>query len=283
MTKTFRAAIALVAGLVAAPALAEVVGAPHPEQLGLQAPASPIADYGHWMHNDLVMPIITAITLFVLALLLYTMFRFRRSANPVPSTTTHNALVEVIWTAVPVLILVVIAFPSMRLLYAQARLPEAAAETIKVTGHQWYWNYDYVDRKISFDANLSKKEELTDQSKYLLATDNALVVPAGKTVKLLVTSEDVIHAWWIPSLFVQMDAVPGRINETWIKANKPGTYYGQCNQLCGINHGYMPIMVRALAPGDYAEWLAQAKTKFAMTDNGTTELAAANSAAPARN
>ena len=258
-----------------------MAGQPKPEQLDFQTPGTEIGRIGVHMHDYLLMPIITAITLFVLALLIYTVVRFRKSANPVPSKTTHNVLIEVIWTVVPVLILVVIAFPSLRLLYAQKKLPDNPAAVIKVTGHQWYWSYEYIDEKISFDANMLKDSELKPGQPRLLETDNAMVVPAGKPVKLLIRAEDVIHAWWVPSLFVQMDAVPGRTNETWIKVEKPGTYYGQCNQLCGINHGYMPIEVRALAPAEYAAWVKDAQTRFAMNGSGPALADASSVMSPA--
>lgn len=233
-------------------------------QLGFQAPATPIAIQAQSMHNNLLLPVIVAITIFVFILMAYTAFRFRRSANPVPSQTTHNTLVEVVWTVVPVLILIVIAFPSMKLLYAESRLPEKAALVIKATGHQWYWSYEYVDEKIGFDANMLNDSERKADQPRLLATDNPVVVPAGKVIKVLTTSEDVIHSWAVPSFFVKMDAVPGRINETWFKVDKPGVYYGQCSELCGINHGYMPIEVHALAQADYAAWLDTAKKNFAL-------------------
>ncbi len=244
-------------------------GHPLPGQLGMQPAVTAIGVQAQHMHNDLLMPIITGITVFVLILLAYVVFRFRESANPVPSKTTHNTFIELVWTIVPVAILVVIAVPSFKLLYAEARIPGKADLTIKATGHQWYWQYDYIDQKVGFDANLQAEKDLKDKSMYLLESDNHLVVPAGKIIKIITTSADVIHAWMIPSFYVQMDAVPGRLNETWFKVDKPGTYYGQCNQICGINHGYMPVAVDVLTPEKYAAWLAMAKTKFALNDNGT--------------
>jgi cytochrome c oxidase subunit II len=253
----------------AAQAAEPVLGQPVDRQLSWQLPGDKIAEVAQGFHDNLIMPIIVVITIFVVALLLYTLWRFRASANPVPSKTTHGLVVEVAWTVIPVLILVVMAFPSMRLLYAQHKIPAKADVVLKVTGHQWYWSYEYVDEKIGFDANLLKANELKAGQPNLLATDNAVVVPVGKIVKVLITGEDVIHAWWIPSLFLQQDAVPGRTVETWFKAEKPGIYYGQCNQICGINHGYMPIEVHVVSDADYAAWLANAKTKFALNDNGT--------------
>lgn len=252
--------------LLSAPAFAD--GLPVDREIGFQPTVTHIGQIGHSMHNDLLMPIITAIVLFVFALLVYVMWRYRASANPVPSKNTHNTLIEIVWTGVPVLILIIIAIPSFKLLYAESQLPAAPAVTIKATGHQWYWQYEYPDQKIGFDANLVQDKDLKPGQPRLLETDNHIVVPVGKVVKLLTTSADVIHAWTIPAFFMQMDAVPGRLNETWFKADKVGTYYGQCNQICGINHGYMPITVEVVSAERYAEWLARAKTKFALNDNG---------------
>jgi cytochrome c oxidase subunit II len=263
-----------------------VYGQPVDKQLMWQKAATPIARQAEGFHDNMLLPIIIAITLFVMGLLFYTMWRFRASANPNPSKTTHNVLVEVVWTVVPVLILVVMAVPSMKLLYAQAKLPEKAAVVIKATGHQWYWSYEYADQNIGFDANMLKDGELKAGQPRLLATDNPIVVPVNKVVKLLITSEDVMHAWTIPSFFIKSDAVPGRINENWFKAEKTGVYYGQCSELCGINHGYMPIEVHVVSDADYAKWLADAKTKYALNDNGTPgagQMAALSTATTSKN
>jgi cytochrome c oxidase subunit II len=270
MKKISAITMALMASWVSGAQAGEpVLGQPVDRQITWQLPGDKLAEVAQGFHNHLIMPIIVAITIFVVVLLLYTVWRFRASANPVPSQTTHNVAIEVLWTVVPVLILVVMAFPSMRLLYAQSKIPEKPAVVLKVTGHQWYWSYEYPGDNIGFDANLLKPNELKAGQPNLLATDNAVVVPVGKVVKVLITGEDVIHAWWVPSLFLQQDAVPGRIKETWFKADKPGIYYGQCNQICGINHGYMPIEVHVVNDAAYAAWLAQAKTKFALNDTGT--------------
>jgi cytochrome c oxidase subunit II len=270
MKKISAITMALMASWVSGAQAGEpVLGQPVDRQITWQLPGDKLAEVAQGFHNHLIMPIIVAITIFVVVLLLYTVWRFRASANPVPSQTTHNVAIEVLWTVVPVLILVVMAFPSMRLLYAQSKIPEKPAVVLKVTGHQWYWSYEYPGENIGFDANLLKPNELKAGQPNLLATDNAVVVPVGKVVKVLITGEDVIHAWWVPSLFLQQDAVPGRIKETWFKADKPGIYYGQCNQICGINHGYMPIEVHVVNDAAYAAWLAQAKTKFALNDTGT--------------
>lgn len=241
-----------------------LAGQPTPEALGLQAPVTEVGVFGTWMHDEWLLPIITGITIFVLALLVWVIVRYRASANPEPSKTSHNTLIEVVWTIVPVLILVAIAVPSFKLLYAEYSPPKADM-TIKVTGHQWYWSYEYPDHgNISFDSIMLTDEEAAKAKlPRLLATDNRIVVPVGKTVKLLLTSADVIHSWTIPSFFVKMDAVPGRINEAWFKAEKPGIYYGQCSELCGIRHGFMPIMVEVVPEEQFAAWVAEAKTKFA--------------------
>jgi cytochrome c oxidase subunit II len=270
MKKNIAVAAGLLASWVGAAQASEpVLGQPVDRQLTWQLPGDKLAEVAQGFHNNLILPIIVAITIFVVVLLLYTLWRFRASANPVPSKTTHGLVVEIAWTVIPVLILVVMAFPSMRLLYAQNKIPAKADVVLKVVGHQWYWSYEYVDEKIGFDANMLKASELKSGQPNLLATDNAVVVPVNKVVKVLITGEDVIHAWWIPSLFLQQDAVPGRTVETWFKAEKPGIYYGQCNQICGINHGYMPIELHVVSDADYAAWLATAKTKFALNDNGT--------------
>jgi cytochrome c oxidase subunit II len=231
--------------------------------LGFQPAATDIAIQGETFHNTLLLPVITVITVFVLGLLLYVVFRFNSKANPVPSKTTHNTLIEVAWTVVPIMILIVFAVPSFKLLYAQSRIPKPDL-VIKATGHQWNWSYEYVDAKFEFTSALMPEQEAkTKKLPWLLETDNRLVVPVGKVVKMQVTAADVIHAWAVPSFFVQMDAVPGRLNETWFKANKPGIYYGQCFQICGMNHAYMPIAVEVVTPAQYAAWLEMAKTKYA--------------------
>ena len=241
-------------------------GLPHEWQFGFQTPASPVKERIENLHNWLLV-LITLITLFVMALMGYVIIKFNAKANPVPSRTTHNTLIEILWTVVPVMILVVMAVPSFRLLYYLDRAPNADM-TIKVTGHQWYWSYQYPDQNnLGFDSYIVAEKDLKPGQPRLLTVDNELVVPAGKTVRVLVTSTDVMHSWLIPSLGVQMYATPGRINETWFRVNEPGDYHGQCNQICGVNHGFMPIVVRALSDADYAAWLAQAKQKFAAQDS----------------
>lgn len=236
--------------------------APAPWQLGMQTPSSPVKVRIEALH-DLLLVIITIITIFVLGLLMYTMWRFRASANPSPTRTSHNTLLEIAWTVVPVLILVVIAIPSFKLLYFADRTQQADM-TLKVIGHQWYWSYEYPDNgDIKFDSNMIQEGDLKPGQKRLLEVDNRVVVPAGTNVRVLIAGTDVIHSWFIPSLGVQLYAMPGRLNETWVRADKPGVYYGQCNQICGINHAYMPIAIEALPKEDFARWVEEAKKKFA--------------------
>ena len=235
---------------------------PQPWQLGLQAPAGSIAEKATDLHN-LLLVIITAISLFVLALLVYTCVRFRQSVNSKPSKTTHNAVIEVLWTVIPVLILVVIAVPSFRLLYYMDKTKDTEM-VIKITGNQWYWNYEYPDEELTFDSYMIDEAELKPGQKRLLEVDYPMVVPAGTRVKLLVTGNDVMHSFFVPSLAVQTYSIIGRVNEAWIDVPEgTNTYYGQCNQICGVNHAYMPIVVRALEKDEYEAWLATAKEEFA--------------------
>jgi len=224
---------------------------------GFQPQVTPIGQEALWFHNWLLMPIITAITLFVLLLLLYVIVRFRRSANPVPSRTTHNTTLEIVWTLVPVLILVAIAVPSIRLLAHQYNPPKADI-TVKATGNQWYWTYTYPDHG-GFEIvsnGLSAEDAKKRGEPRLLAVDERMVVPQGAVVKVIVTASDVIHSWGVPAFWVKMDAVPGRLNETWFKTDRPGLYYGQCFELCGARHAYMPIAVEVLPPAQFAAWVA---------------------------
>jgi cytochrome c oxidase subunit 2 len=214
------------------------------------------------LHDRILLPIIVAISVFVLFLLLYSIFKFRASKNPIPSKTSHNTFIEIMWTVIPCLILIVIAVPSFRLLYKQDIIPKADV-TIKATGYQWYWGYEYPDQNIAFDANMIDTKNLKSNQLRLLETDNHVVVPVNKVVKVLITANDVLHAWAVPSFGVKRDAVPGRINETWFKAEKEGVYYGQCSELCGSRHAFMPITVRVVSDKQYNEWLKEAKIKFA--------------------
>ena len=257
---------------------ASVAGAAQPEpwQIGLQEPAGSIAQKATDLHN-LLLIIISLISVFVLALLVYVGWRFRRDANPTPSKTTHNATIEILWTVVPVLILVVIAVPSFRLLYYMDETKNAEM-VIKVTGNQWYWNYEYMDDQIAFDSYMLSDDELQPGQPRLLSVDNPLVVPANTKIKMLVTGNDVMHSFFVPSLAVQTYALIGRVNEVWIDVPEgEKTYYGQCNQICGVNHSFMPIVVKAMAKEEYQAWLADAKQEFAILDAPQSiQLAAVN-------
>lgn len=246
---------------------ASVAGAAQPEpwQIGLQEPAGSIAQKATDLHN-LLLIIISLISVFVLALLVYVGWRFRRDANPTPSKTTHNTTIEILWTVVPVLILVVIAVPSFRLLYYMDETKNAEM-VIKVTGNQWYWNYEYMDDQIAFDSYMLSDDELQPGQPRLLSVDNPLVVPANTKIKMLVTGNDVMHSFFVPSLAVQTYAFIGSVNEVWIDVPEgEKTYYGQCNQICGVNHSFMPIVVKAMAKEEYQAWLADAKQEFAILD-----------------
>jgi cytochrome c oxidase subunit II len=242
-------------------------GRPAPGEMGLQMANSPIADEIHAFHNGILLPIITLICLFVLGLLIYVVWRFNEKANPTPSKTTHNTLLEVAWTVIPVLILVVIAVPSFRLLTNQLVVPKPDV-TIKVTGNQWYWSYAYPKDQgggFNFDSMIVPDNQI-DPSKgqiRLLSVDNPAVVPVGKVIHVLVTSSDVIHSFTVPAFGIRIDAVPGRMNETWFKAERVGVYYGQCSKICGVNHAFMPIEFRVVSAQEYADWLTQAKKKYA--------------------
>jgi cytochrome c oxidase subunit 2 len=244
---------------------------PKPWQLGFQDAATnnmtQITTF-----NDFLLILMTAITLVVLGLMVFVMLRFNAKANPEPSKTTHNTLVEVVWTVVPILILVIIAIPSFRLLYYQRVLPEADM-TIKATGYQWYWGYEYPDHGgFAFDSLMLNDDERGDQPR-LLATDTAMVVPVNTTVRVVVTGADVLHSWAMPAFGVKMDAVPGRLNETWFRAEKTGTYYGQCSELCGIRHAFMPIRVEVVEPDAFASWVSEAQAEYAQLETSKDMLA----------
>lgn len=252
--------------LAASSAFAAGIGVPEPWQMDRQVAvtteAAEIHLFEQWLHG-----LAFLISLFVLALILYCIFRFSEKANPVPSRTTHNTLIEVAWTIIPVLILVGVAIPSFRMLRTQLSDPKADV-TIKAIGHAWYWSYEYPqageDGGFTFDANIDEEKEPK-----LLAVDNEVVVPVNKVIKVQVTSTDVIHAWTIPSFGGKVDAVPGRLNQLWFKADREGIYYGQCSELCGMRHAYMPIAVKVVSEEAYSEWLKEAKANFASIDNGT--------------
>ena len=247
---------------LAQPAEGSMIGAPKPWAIDLQQAGGVVKEALHDF-NQLVLWIIVAITIFVGALLAYVMWRFRASANPVPSRTSHHTLLEVAWTVVPVLILIVIAIPSFRLIYwqDQARDPEL---TVNVTGRQWYWHYAYPDQgNFAFDSYPIAEADLKPGQLRNLEVDNALVIPVGKDIRVITTGQDVIHSFFVPSLGVQKYTIPGRTLETWMRADRPGTFYGQCNQICGQNHWFMPIVVRAVPQAEFDTWVAEAKTRFA--------------------
>jgi cytochrome c oxidase subunit II len=263
------------AGLVVTmgePALAGL-GQPSPWQFGLQRSASPVMDSLVSFHNFLLV-IITLIAGFVLALLLVVIVKFNARANPAPTRTTHNTLLEVLWTVVPVAILVVIAIPSFRLLFYQQTIPPADL-TVKATGKQWYWSYSYPDSKFEFDSIMLKQNELKAGQPRLLAVDNAMVVPVNKVVRVQVIGAEVIHAFTVPSFGIKIDAVPGRLNETWFQATREGVYYGQCSELCGKDHAFMPIEVHVVTDEAFAAWLEDAKKKYASDERPGTVTAAA--------
>ena len=254
------------AAAIFAPTLAfAAAGHPSAWQWGMQDPVTPVGDYIAWFHDWILLPVIIAIVIFVMALLVIVMVKFNAKANPVPSKTTHNTFIEVIWTVVPVLILVGLAIPSMRLLYLQRDIPKGDM-TIKAIGNpSWNWTYEYPDLglnddkspKVSFTAYLLPEDKAKAEGRtYLLATDLPMVVPVNKTIKMIVTAdpEGIMHAWYMPSFGVQMDAIPGRLNEDWFKATKEGVYNGECAQLCGVNHAYMPIEVWVVSEDKFKAW-----------------------------
>jgi cytochrome c oxidase subunit 2 len=242
---------------------------PQPWQLGLQPAASTIAVRAAELHNTLLI-IITFISCFVLALLIFVCIRFHQSRNPTPSKTSHNTIIEVVWTVIPVIILVIIAVPSFKLLYYMDRTDETDM-VIKVTGAQWYWAYEYPKEEIAFDSYMIPEDELVAGQKRLLEVDNPLVVPEGTRIKLLIDANDVMHSFFMPSLAIQVYTVAGRTNEAWFDIPMGAkTYYGQCNQVCGINHSYMPIVIKAVSAEDYKIWVEQAREEFATVDHVET-------------
>jgi len=245
----------------AAPTWAQdLVGQPTPGGLGLQPAASPLKVEAHVFHDFILLPIITAICLLVLGLLLWIVVRYNKRSNPTPARWSHNTLIEVIWTVVPVLILVFISLFSFRLLYAYNDMPDPDV-TVKVTGNQWNWAYEYPDQKVpEYISNMVPEAELAERgiphSLYRLAADEPMVVPVGKTVRLLITAADVIHAVALPAFGLKTDAVPGRVNQTWFRADRVGTFYGQCSELCGIDHAFMPIQINVVTEAEFAAWVA---------------------------
>ncbi len=249
-------------GALAGPARAEepVLAVPHPWQMDLQAAGSPVAERLQALNTG-VSVVIVIITLFVGALLAWVLYRYHATRNPVPATVSHNSVLEAAWTVLPVLILVGIFIPSLRLVYYEDRTHDADM-TVKVTGHQWYWQYTYPDAgDAHFDSYMIADDQLQPGQLRHLAVDNQLVLPVGKNIRILTTSSDVIHSFFIPSLGVQRYAIPGRTIETWVRINQPGDYYGECNQICGMNHSQMPISVHAVSPDDFQTWLDELKAK----------------------
>ncbi|HKM68688.1 MAG TPA: cytochrome c oxidase subunit II [Stellaceae bacterium] len=270
-----RAVLVLAFAVFGIAAIAAVAGAaePKPWQLGFQPPATPVMERLEAFHNGLWPPGLLVITFliatFVMILLAVAMWRFNHRRHPVPTRTSHNTVIEMLWTVVPVLILVLIAIPSFKLMYYMDRVPNPEM-TIKVTGHQWYWSYEYPDQGgLAFDSNIIPEDQLKSGQKRLLDVDNPLVVPADTIIRVLVTGTDVIHSWFVPSFGVQEYAIVGRLNESWMKIDHAGTYYGQCNQICGVNHAFMPIKVEAVSKDAFQHWLIDAKKKFARHDDGT--------------
>ncbi|MFM8820686.1 MAG: cytochrome c oxidase subunit II [Phenylobacterium sp.] len=253
------AAATAMATVWALPALADevLVGQPTPGAIGLQPGVTPLKHDAAFFHDVILLPIITVITLFVLALLVWVVVRYNKKANPTPAKWSHNTTIEVVWTVVPVLILMFIAIFSFRLLYAYHDMPKPYM-TVKATGYQWYWGYEYPDNGISeFISNVLPEDKAKAKNvPYLLAATEPLVVPVGKPVRVIVTGADVIHAFAVPAFGIISDAVPGRLNETWFKVEKPGVYYGNCRELCGVDHAYMPIEVRAVSQAEFDAWVA---------------------------
>ena len=258
---------ALSAALAAQMAQAQIFGGPKPGEIGFLPPNTENADGIFWFHNWILLPVITAISLLVLALIVYIVWRFDETKNPVPSRRTHNGALEITWTVLPALVLVIIAVPSFRLLAQQLIIP-APDLTLKVTASQWHWNYGYPKSEggFSFDSLYVEEKDLKPGQPGIITADHEMVVPVGKVVELDVVSQDVIHSFSIPSFGVKIDAVPGRLNKSWFKAEHEGIFYGQCSNICGIDHAFMPINVRVLSQPDYEAWLAEAKKQFAVLD-----------------
>jgi cytochrome c oxidase subunit 2 len=281
--RIFLRACGAVAALSAGGALAAEPGRPVPGQIGFQVPVTPIAKEIQGFHDYLLMPIITAISLFVLGLLIYVIWRFNEKANPVPSKTTHNTGLEIAWTVVPIIILFVIAIPSFRLLTHELVIPPADM-TVKVTASQWHWAYEYPKDQgggFSFESYLKPDDQIKPENGdiRLLSVDNEAVVPVNKVIVLQVTATDVIHSFVVQSFGARIDAVPGRLNETWFKAEREGIYYGQCSKLCGKDHAFMPIAFRVVSEDQYRAWLDDAKKKYAAAPSAVSVADAATSSA----
>lgn len=266
------------------PGVALADGYPLPGQIGFQEPVTPVAHELVFFHNWILLPIIVAISLLVLGLLIYVIVKFNEKANPTPTRTTHHSGLEVAWTVAPVMILVIIAIPSFRLLTHQLTIPPADI-TMKATGKQWYWTYTYPKDQgggFEFDSTMIQEADLKPGDIRLLSVDNEAVVPVGKIIHVQVTAADVIHSFAVPSFGIRIDAVPGRMNETWFKAEREGIYYGQCSKLCGKDHSDMPIAIRVVSEEKYAAWLAEASKKFAQNVTAPIHFAAVDAPASKR-
>ena len=235
-------------------------------QLSFQNPATDLMGSVVGLHN-IILIVMTLVTLFVLFLLFYVSFRFSAKRNPIPSTTTHNTVVEVLWTAIPIVILVVLAIPSFKLLYQQEK-SENYDMTVKVIGHQWYWEYEYPDHgDFYFESYMVQDADLQEGDLRLLTVDNPLVIPANKNIQILITAGDVLHSWAVPSMGLKTDAVPGRLNETWVNVKEPGIYRGQCSEICGTGHGFMPVVVKVLPESEFIAWANEAKNNYAINED----------------
>ena len=235
-------------------------------QLSFQNPATDLMGSVVGLHN-IILIVMTLVTLFVLFLLVYVSFRFSAKRNPIPSTTTHNTVVEVLWTAIPIVILVVLAIPSFKLLYQQEK-SENYDMTVKVIGHQWYWEYEYPDHgDFYFESYMVQEQDLEEGDLRLLTVDNPLVIPANKNIQILITAGDVLHSWAVPSMGLKTDAVPGRLNETWVNVKEPGIYRGQCSEICGSGHGFMPVVVKVLPEREFMAWANEPKNNYAINED----------------
>jgi cytochrome c oxidase subunit 2 len=272
-----RGAVVLGVMALVAAAMGSTAFANQPQLWGidLQPAATPVMEDIRWFHNQLLFPLITVITLFVMGLMAYVMVKFNRKANPTPSKFTHNTTVEVLWTVIPVIILVVIAVPSFKLLYKADSIAEAEM-TLKVTGNQWYWSYEYPDHNgLAFDSYLLEGEDLPKDALRLLTVDEKVVLPVDTDIRIIVTATDVLHNWAMPAFGIKIDTIPGRLRETWVRITKEGTFYGQCSELCGARHAYMPIQVEAVSKEKFNAWVTKAQAKHGTSTGAPTKLAAA--------
>jgi cytochrome c oxidase subunit 2 len=272
-----RGAVVLGVMALVAAAMGSTAFANQPQLWGidLQPAATPVMEDIRWFHNQLLFPLITVITLFVMGLMAYVMVKFNRKANPTPSNFTHNTTVEVLWTVIPVIILVVIAVPSFKLLYKADSIAEAEM-TLKVTGNQWYWSYEYTDHNgLAFDSYLLEGEDLPKDALRLLTVDEKVVLPVDTDIRIIVTATDVLHNWAMPAFGIKIDTIPGRLRETWVRITKEGTFYGQCSELCGARHAYMPIQVEAVSKEKFNAWVTKAQAKHGTSTGAPTKLAAA--------